>query len=254
MIIIAIILVIIVAAGIRMAILGDTPTDVINNIKAVFAERMSQQNVNINNQKDIATKEFEEVPNTLAESAIVEDPIVTKAKAQSAGQTMIDYLLKAGINKNIIEVTYNPALKHVSGKKYKAEDITYSATLTNNLWKEENAETFYINEAIMSTIISYNSSWIDFVNEGKKDVLNYTKKGGAAQLNVLNFGKKNFTEKFIKLELGEIRKGKNGYYIWTKENINVIEGTQTSSVEYSWIYYLEEIDNQFKIVAYYNYN
>lgn len=91
-------------------------------------------------------------------------------------------------NQAIREMTYNAALRYDGTATYADRDIKNSKILKTNLFYRKNGETYYLNDAIVGEAIRYCSSQV--------------KKG----------------EKLDSFEMGEIRKGKNGYYLWVSEN------------------------------------
>lgn len=145
-------------------------------------------------------------------------------------------------NNNIGEIIINPELTYVSGKNYGNVDINESLPVTENT------------EDVIKTIVSYDSKWIDYVNNGDKGVIEFTAPESPAQLNTLSFAKAGkIKENFLSLEVGEIRKGAKGYYAWTKETIEIIEGSSSVVKTYDWIYQLAPVENEMKIVNYFSY-
>jgi len=160
-----------------------------------------------------------------------------------------------GNNVNIQQVRANDALAWQQGKDYGIEDLNNSKPITNNIWKlPENGEPVYYDRSIVGTIIAFDSQWIDYVNSGNKSVLDLLKKDSAAYKKVTNFsGVGKIKETFKLLEIGEIRQGAAGFYVWTHEEIQVTEGGKTRDKKYNWIYYLEPAEGKMKIVDYYRY-
>lgn len=60
-------------------------------------------------------------------------------------------------------------------------------------------------------------------------------------------------QEFTLLEIGEIRIGSNGFYVWSYEEIKEVEGATTIYKKYHWIYQLEPVGDEMKIVNYYRY-
>lgn len=160
-----------------------------------------------------------------------------------------------GNNKNILNVRNNEALAYQAGRDYGLPDINNSKPIENNIWKvSEGEEPVYYDQSIVGTIIAFDSQWIDYVNGDSNSVLNLLKKDSKAYRNAVNFSKAGkVKETFQLLEIGEIRKGSNGFYVWTHEEISVIENNKTSNLKYNWIYHLEPVDGEMKIVNYVKY-
>ena len=54
------------------------------------------------------------------------------------------------------------------------------------------------------------------------------------------------------VKIGEIRQGEQGFYLWDAEEIKLTENGVTSTASYQWVYCLEAVDCQMKIVDYIN--
>ena len=55
------------------------------------------------------------------------------------------------------------------------------------------------------------------------------------------------------LEIGEVRKGTKGYYVWVREEIEITENNRTAAKTYQWIYQVAPSDTGMKIVNYFPY-
>lgn len=145
-------------------------------------------------------------------------------------------------NKNILAIRENPELKYISGKNYGLADINTSLPVTEST------------EEVINTIVAYDSAWIDYVNNGDKGVIEYTAQGSKAQQNTLSFSKAGkINEVFNLLEIGEVRKGTKGYYVWVREEIQITENDRTTAKAYQWIYQVAPSDTGMKIVNYFSY-
>ncbi|MDD4564748.1 MAG: zinc ribbon domain-containing protein [Eubacteriales bacterium] len=160
-----------------------------------------------------------------------------------------------GNNKNIINVRKNETLAYQAGKDYGLSDINHSKPIENNIWKApEGKDPVYYDQSIVGTLIAFDSQWIDYVNGGSNRVLNLLKKDSKAYRNAVNFSKvSKVKETFQLLEIGDIRKGSKGYYAWTYEEIQITENGKTNDLKYHWIYHLEPVDGEMKIVNYIKY-
>ncbi len=160
-----------------------------------------------------------------------------------------------GNNKNITQVKANESLAWQQGKNYGLSDINNSMPITNNIWQApETGDPVYYDKSVVGTIIAFDSQWIDYVNNGEKNVLALMKKDSEAYRKSVNYSKVGkIKETFKLLEIGEIRQGANGFYIWVHEEIGATENGKTSDMKYNWIYYLEPVDGQMKIVNYYKF-
>lgn len=158
-------------------------------------------------------------------------------------------------NANIEQVRANETLRYAEGKDYGKEDINLSKPIENNIWiTQEGQNVVYYDRSIVGTLIAFDSQWIDYVNEGDKKVINLIKKDSRAYNNAVNFTKVGkVKETFRLLEIGELRQGEYGFYAWVHEEIQILENSSTYNKKYNWIYYLEPVDGQMKIVNYFKF-
>ncbi|MFA5635260.1 MAG: hypothetical protein WC977_05080 [Anaerovoracaceae bacterium] len=158
-------------------------------------------------------------------------------------------------NENIAAIKANDSLAWKSGAKYAEADIASSKPLENNHWTTlPNGEHVYYDKEIVATLVGFDSKWIDYVNGGSDAVIDLTKEGSQARKNAVSFSKVGKVEQtFRLLEIGEIRQGENAFYAWTYEEIEEVQGSKSTIKKYNWIYQLEPVDGEMKIVRYYDY-
>jgi hypothetical protein len=161
-------------------------------------------------------------------------------------------------NKNIEAIKANSLLKYDPAVSYTDPAIKNSKPIGDNILyapaEDEDGDAVYYDREIVAAIISFDSLWIDYVNSGDKAVLEVTKAGSQAYRNVENFSKAGkVTEKFLLLEIGELRQNGDQFYAWTHERIEVTEAGKTVVKDYRWIYKLEKAGKEMKIVNYYKY-
>lgn len=157
------------------------------------------------------------------------------------------------LNYNIQEIQNNEALKYDENIEYKTEDINSSTPVSNQVWKEIEGKTYYYDEVIIKSLVQFNSKWIDYVNNNDKTVLSLVEKDSKAYKNVVTFNRDGTLEEFLLFEIGEIRKGNDGYYVWTHEKIKVVKDGESEIREYNWIYQLVEGEYDFFISNYHRY-
>lgn len=172
-------------------------------------------------------------------------PMADKAKLV---QTQMDH------NKNIKSVEANSALAYKSGVDYGISDLNKSQPIANNIWyTNDDGTPVYYDQEVVGALIAFNSQWIDYVNDGDKAVLKLTKEGSDAYNNAVNFSKAGkVKEEFVSVEIGEIRQGEQGFYLWVGEKIELTENGTTSTAEYQWVYCMEPVGKEMKITDYIN--
>lgn len=158
-------------------------------------------------------------------------------------------------NANIHQVKANDALAWKQGRNYGITDLNKSKPIENNVWQTPvNGEPVYFDQAIVGTVIAFDSQWIDYVNDGNKNVLDLLKKDSEAYRKAANFSRiGKIKETFKLLEIGEIRQGADGFYLWAREEIQIAENGKVTDKKYNWIYYLEPEEGKMKIVNYIKY-
>ncbi len=160
--------------------------------------------------------------------------------------------LKA-MNTNIEEIKLNGTLKYDSNKDYGVlGSLDNTETIGEDVWKQyENGQRITYKTALAETLVEFNSNWVNYVNNGDRKVFDYIKIDSPMYRDVINFSKAGkVKETFESLEIGEIRKNDKGFYVWTQEKTKW-QGTGVAETKSDlWVYYLEELDGQFKMVTY----
>ncbi|MBP3385006.1 MAG: zinc-ribbon domain-containing protein [Firmicutes bacterium] len=144
-------------------------------------------------------------------------------------------------NGNIASVVYNQDLAFDSGKKYENTDLNLTQDLTDVAWyKNADNRQVYYDQAIVGTMIAYDSQRVNLVNSNDPTVLNLMVEGTELYNEVsASAGKGGMT--FELLQLGEIRQSGSSYFIWTAETI----GGETES----YIYEMQPAGETMKIKA-----
>lgn len=179
-------------------------------------------------------------------NAVVQpDPVPNPDKAKLIAEELV-------YNKNIITITADDSLAYEENIDYGDKNINNSKPIENNIWyQDKNGNTVYYDKEIVKTIIQFDSAWIDYVNKKDDTVLGFTKEGSQAYTKSKNFSNVGkITEDFDALKIGEIRQGSNGFYIWVYEAITTNEKGKVKQVNYNYVYYLEPVAKQMKIVSY----
>ena len=146
-------------------------------------------------------------------------------------------------NKNIESVTENLGIGYDSQRSYDIAGLSSSELVTDAAEKA----------AVCKTLIGYNSSWIDFINGVSQDCLNYLKADGSAYRSAVTFDKiGQITEKFLKLEIGEIRKTADSYFVFAGESIEVTQDETTQQSSGYMVYEMVPVGEELKIKDYYN--
>ena len=192
---------------------------------------------------------------TGSESEAASKPVVEPPDPNPTADKNVLVTSQLGNNTNIQQVKANDALAWQQGKNYGIADLNNSKPIENNVWQTpENGEPVYFDQSVVGTVIAFDSQWIDYVNSGNKNVLELLKKDSEAYRKTANFSRiGKIKETFKLLEIGEIRQGADGFYVWAHEEIQVTENGKATDKKFNWIYYLEPQDGKMKIVNYYRF-
>lgn len=155
---------------------------------------------------------------------------------------------------NIVKVESNPNLKYDPQKDYGVADVNSSMPIMDNFWLESNGIRYNYDATVVGTVIAYCSKWMGFVNKGDESVFSMLASGGAADQRAKVYKlEKGVHETMTSLQLGEIRKGANGFYIWTQQDITVVRGGQSQHKKQNYIYYMAPNGRAFQVIDYYPY-
>lgn len=234
----------------------NTVTGWAEGIKDMFSGKASEEgNKTENKGQDVGKDNAGETsPPAVGQPGVTEPDKTAPNPAPMADKNAL-VTSQMGNNKNIEQVKANTALAYQSGKDYGIADLNQSKPIANNIWKApENGEPVYYDKSVVGTLIAFDSKWIDYVNSGDKSVLELLKKDGKAYQNAAGFTKTGkIKETFKLLEIGEIRQGTKGFYVWTHEELQLTEKGKTTLKKYNWIYYLEPVEEKLQIVNYFKF-
>lgn len=253
--------------GIRLIAPGSGAAEAINKAQNSAAGTISETVDRISNlfsgkdstdkpkQKDQTKIDQQKEDNPVEEQP--QKPEQNKTAPDPAPMSDKDALVASqiGNNVNIQQVKANTSLAYQEGRDYGLKDINQSKPIENNIWMTtDGGETTYYDKSVVGTVIAFDSQWIDYVNRGSKGALNLIKKDSPAYKKTISFSKAGkISENFRILEIGEIRQGSKGFYVWVHEEIQITEKGSTKSQKYNWIYYLEPVDGKMNIVNYFKF-
>jgi len=236
--------------------IGNTQTEIFNTVSGWMGGINDLFSGNDSDEDAVKPDDSDKDNAGEEEQPPVEQPSDTDTPAPDPNPTADKNALvssQLGNNRNIEQVKANEALIYQAGKDYGLVDINNSKPITNNIWQTpEKADPVYYDKSVVGTIIAFDSQWIDYVNGGSKSVLDLLKKDSEAYRKTANFSKiGKIKETFKLLEIGEIRQGSKGFYIWVHEELQITENGTTVNKKYNWVYYLEPVDGKMQIVNYF---
>lgn len=252
--VIAVLLVLVLLAGLAVIgikyLLPDSPA------AAAINDRLSQISQMMNKDKEDGENgdSDKEGNNDNTDNSDVTDEPDTKLPDRSvptADKTQVIASL-ASINKNIASITSNADVKYDENHKYNSSTVYKTEPLSSNvLFAAEDGSVSYVDEEALKALITYDSAWIDYVNNKDNSIFGVLKEGSDAYRNTKAWNAPGVTKSFNSLEIGEIRQDANGYYVWAKESISTTSNGKTTTDEYNWVYYMEPQDGKLLIVDYY---
>lgn len=233
--------------GIKCFLPQSNAAEFINNKLGVAVNWVdSLKNENITNEEDLEQQEKSN------DDSVKEANAVPKADSKPNPDTKALIAECLAYNKNIKTIEADDDLYYIENKEYKDKNINNSKPIEDNIWyKDENGNAVYYDKEVVKAIIQFDSTWIDYVNDKDDSVFDFLKKGSTAYNLAKDFSKVGkVKEDFELLKIGEIRQGENGFYIWTHETIKTTEAGKTSEDQHDWVYYLEPVEKQMKIVSF----
>ena len=231
--------------------IGKTQTQIVESVLGWFdTEDASSEK---ESEKDAVKEDQKKTETPAAIQTTTEQSVTVPETAPMADKNAL-IATQLSNNVNIQKIQANTQLGYVEGKDYGLTDLNNSKPIANNVWlTPENGAPVYYDQSVVGTVIAYDSLWIDYVHGTNKNILDVLKKDSKAYVNTLAYKKiGKVKETFKLLEIGEIRQGAEGFYVWAHEEIQVTELGTTADKSYNWIYYLEPENGQMNIVNYLN--
>lgn len=142
---------------------------------------------------------------------------------------------ESGKNKdsNIAAISYNKDLKLDPSKKYTEDQLSMTQKLMNAAWpdNDENGQVYY-DQAIVGTLIAYESNKVNMVNNNDSSVLSLMTEGTPLYKRIKKLGQKGLDQKFEALQIGEIRQAGDSYFVWVSERTKTSGNTTTKEKVY----------------------
>ena len=151
-------------------------------------------------------------------------------------------------NVNIGTIVENVNLTFSDSVNYGFDEINSASDFTDSAWyTDDKGDTVNYGSEIIGTIISYYSTWVDKANGTNDDVLSYLKKGTKLfdRIEALK-PDEDITFGINKLEIGEIKTGEKGFYIYA--TVTKINSKTNKEVLEKHIIYMEPVEKTMKIV------
>jgi len=207
----------------------------------------NNKNINNKNTSNVTQKENEKDKEEKEEE---EKKTEEKKEDASDSEKEIKNVEKYGVDikENEGFFKYNLNLSFKQKGTYKYAELKDSIEVTEEDGYKFEGD-FYSNKyGAINGVLRFNEEWLDYVNNGNTDVYGSVLKDSEAYEDIKKFDRNGLTEKFKTLEIGEVRKYNDNYYVWTHEIIEELRNGKTTTREYNWIYKLKKIEMDFKLV------
>lgn len=160
-------------------------------------------------------------------------------------------LSSADIDGNIAQVGYDTSLTFASIDSLTFTDISQLQPIEDDLYKKEggpDGSDLLYDEMIVWRIINFNSTWVDYLNKGARNVYSSVETSSAAETKLADMGVGSKVS-FARLSFGEIRHIDNDYFIIVQADYSLI-GTDNQSEIHSdvYVYHLVPSGNTMLIV------
>lgn len=131
--------------------------------------------------------------------------------------------------------------------------ITYNDTYNyKRLTDIHNSTKTMEGEMVLMNIVihNFNNNWVSYISTGdkKEELYHYVRKNTKAYDNIAKYKRKNIKERYELMDVQDVRKSNNYFYVWVHEIIIHEEENQESKKEYHWVYQIgEDIDGYYII-------
>ena len=85
-------------------------------------------------------------------------------------------------------------------------------------------------------VYDYNQKWLNFVNNNDTSIYANLRYGTKAYEYAMKYSAKNVVESYQLLDVNDVRKYGNYYYVWTHEIITETTSYSSNNLEYYWVY------------------
>lgn len=105
-------------------------------------------------------------------------------------------------------------------------------------------------DKIKGVIFKYDELWIDFVNHGDTEIMNYVAPGSAVENMISNYVRDETRQKYLSIEIGEIQVVGSEATVKVYEKMQQDRDTVSEIFEYNWVYHLKKNGEQWYITSY----
>ncbi|MDR2157302.1 MAG: hypothetical protein LBO81_05940 [Clostridiales Family XIII bacterium] len=141
-------------------------------------------------------------------------------------------------NANIKEVFYDANAAYVYGEDYPLPGAAQSDEIENNYWTVDELGRILYDESAVAAIIRYNSALIDYINNGKSDVLEEIEEGSEAETKLAADAASTDHLEITMLGIGDIRRNGQDFFVWTIETVTETKGGIARTNVYRKLYQL----------------
>ncbi|MGI6751814.1 MAG: hypothetical protein ACOX4U_04250 [Anaerovoracaceae bacterium] len=198
-------------------------------------------------QSDLVNNIIGERKGTISENGGFSKPVMNK-------NLLIERAWNSNQNLNIRDISSNEALEFSHGRDYGVDGINLSRPIGNNTWvMGEGDQPRYFDQEVVRTLIAFDSQWIDYINKGNETVMAMIRQDSGAYEKLIPQDWEGKPGKImLKLDIGEIRRWKNSFYVWTYEQL-LIKGEEDSIINTFKIYHIDIVGKQMQIADYTEY-
>lgn len=149
-----------------------------------------------------------------------------------AGRGVVDFIKTLKYQDQSMELSYH--LYELKQAELKPEDTVNSSDV----------------DQIKGTIFKFDELWIDFVNQGNKDILNYVQTNSPVRKMIENYVKDQSKYKYLSIEVGKVEIIGSEAYAEVYEKMQQDSSNGTEILEYHWKYKLVKQGEQWLIHSY----
>ena len=153
----------------------------------------------------------------------------TEKEAETDGMVYEENVIKEEVAEKKVDeepVSFDRTITYSAAYKYKDMSGIYNSVEASD---SEAVELKYFIE-------NYNRCWEEYVNFSNPEIYNYLRKGTVAYRYTSNFDKTGLSEEFELVDVEDVRKSGNTYYVWVHEKIRKIRPDDETVKTYHWVY------------------
>lgn len=102
-------------------------------------------------------------------------------------------------------------------------------------------------QILTSMVIGFNDEWINYVNSGSTELLNYVKEASELESDIMVFDTVGLTETLLDIQVKNVDIQGDTAYIYDYEKFSKVKDGVETIVEYDWVYTAKKVNGQWML-------